>query len=72
MILIFSEHDQMFYLVYEQMQVSKGDLRPLMWTFHSRITLESFTQKVQEKSIKDQHPILFDFLQAVGYTIKQL
>ena len=59
------EHDQLFYLVYERMQVSKENIIPHMWTFQSKITLESLTQKVQEKSIKEQHPILHEFLQAV-------
>ena len=39
---------------------------PHMWTFQSKITLENLTQKLQEKSLKDQHPILYEFLQAVS------
>ena len=64
-LFIHLEHDQLFYLVYERVQVSKGNLIPHMWTFQSKVTLESLTQKIQEKSIKDQHPILHHFLQAV-------
>ena len=63
---IFLEHDQLFYLVYEQMEVSKGSFMPHMWTFQSKITLENLTQKLQEKSLKDQHPILYEFLQSVS------
>ena len=64
-LFIHLEHDQLFYLVYERMQVSKGNLIPHMWTYQSKVTLESLTQKVQEESIKEQHPILHHFLQAV-------
>ena len=69
-IFILLEHDQLFYLVYERMQVSEGSIIPHMWTFQSKITLESLTQKIQEKSIKDQHPILYEFLQAVCHSRK--
>ena len=62
------EHDQLFYLVYERMQISEGNVVPHLWTFQSKITLETLTQKVQEKRIKDQHPILYEFLSAVGFS----
>lgn len=62
----FPEHDQLFYLVYERVQVRQGSIVPHMWTFWSKVTLENLTQKAQEKSIKDLHPILYEFLQAVS------
>lgn len=66
------EHDQLFYLVYERMQVSEGNIAPHVWTFRSKITLENLTQKVQEKRIKDQHPILYEFLLAVGFRDRRI
>lgn len=69
--ILLSEHDQLFYLVYERIQVSRGSIFPHMWSFQSKITLEDLSQKVQEKSIQDGHPILHEFLQAVNlnYTV---
>ena len=66
---IFSilEHDQLFFLVYERMElVNKSSIQPHLWTYHSRISLEHLVQTLQEKKMKKDHPILYEFLQAVS------
>ena len=61
------EHDQLFFLVYEQMElVNKSSIQPHLWTYRSRISLEHLAQTLQEKKMKEKHPILYEFLQAVS------
>ena len=65
------EHDQLFFLVYERMElVNKSSIQPHLWTYHSRITLEHLAQTLQEKKMKKEHPILYEFLQAVSYQLE--
>ena len=63
-----TEHDQLFFLVYERMELmNESSIRPHLWTYHSRITLEHLAQTLQEKKMKEKHPILYEFLQSVSY-----
>ena len=62
------EHDQLFFLVYEHMELmNQSSIQPHLWTYRSRITLEHLAQTLQEKKMKEKHPILYEFLQAVRY-----
>jgi hypothetical protein len=47
--------------------VNKSSIQPHLWTYHSRISLEHLAQTLQEKKMKERHPILYEFLQAVSY-----
>ena len=60
-----SEHDQLFYLMYEHVQVAKESLDPHLWVYHSRITLEHLRQNLQWWNMKKKCPILHAFLQEV-------
>ena len=60
-----SEHDQLFYLVYERVQVVEGTLDPHLWAYRSRITLEHLRQNLQQQNMKKKCPILHAFLQKV-------
>ena len=60
-----SEHDQLFYLVYERVQVVEGSLDPHLWAYRSRITLEHLRQNLQQQNMKKKYPILHEFLQEV-------
>ena len=61
------EHDQLFYLVYERMELmNESSIQPHLWTYRSRITLEHLAQTLQEKKMKKDYPILHEFLQAVS------
>jgi len=59
------EHDQLFYLVYERVQVTKGGLDPHLWAYRFRITLERLNQTLQQKNMKKKCPTLHAFLQEV-------
>ena len=64
------EHDQLFFLVYERMELmNQSSMQPHLWTYRSRITLEHLAQTLQEKRMKERHPILYEFLQAVSVTL---
>ena len=59
----------MFFLVYERTELmNELSIQPHLWTYHSRITLEHLAQTLQEKKMKEKHPILYEFLQAVSYS----
>ena len=60
-----SEHDQLFYLVYERVQVVEGSLNPHLWAYRSRITLEHLRQNLQQQNMRKKCPILHAFLQKV-------
>ena len=60
-----SEHDQLFYLVYERVQVVEESLDPHLWAYRSRITLEHLRQNLQQQNMKKKCPILHAFLQKV-------
>lgn len=62
--LLPSEHDQLFYLVHERVQVTKGSLDPHLWAYHLRITLKHLSLTLQQQNVKN-HPILHAFLQEV-------
>jgi hypothetical protein len=38
---------------------------PHLWSYRQRISLEHLTQTLQDKKMKEKHPILHDFLQMV-------
>ena len=57
---MLSEHDPLFYLVYERTPVIKGSLEPHMWGYRPRITLENLTRYMQQQ--KTKLPILEEFL----------
>ena len=59
------EHDQLFYLVYERVQVVEGSLDPHLWAYRFCITLEHLSQTLQQQSMKKKCPILHAFLQEV-------
>ena len=62
-----SEHDRLFFLVYEHVEVmNQSSIQPHLWTYRSRITLEHLAQTLQEKRMKERHPILYEFLQVVS------
>ena len=62
-----SEHDRLFFLVYERVElVNQSSIQPHLWTYRSRITLEHLAQTLQERKMKERHPILYEFLQAVS------
>ena len=65
--VMYIDHDQLFYLVYEKVKYDEESLEPHLWTYRSRITLEHLRQTLQEKKMRDKHPILHEFLQAVRY-----
>ena len=60
------EQDQLFYLVYEKIRVTKGNLTPHLWTYRSRITLEHLNQTLQQQGKRDKYPILHHFLEKVS------
>ena len=65
-----SEHDRLFFLVYERVELmNQSSIQPHLWTYRSRITLEHLAQTLQEKKMKERHPILYEFLQAVSDSV---
>ena len=65
-----SEHDQLFYLVYERVQVAEGSLDPHLWAYRSRITLEHLRQNLQQRNMEKKCPILHAFLQEVCVCVR--
>ena len=61
-----SEHDQLFYLVYEKVKVNKDNMEPHLWSYRQRISLEHLRQTLQEKKLKEKCHILHEFLQVVS------
>ena len=62
-----SEHDRLFFLVYERVELmNQSSIQPHLWTYRSRITLDHLAQTLQEKKMKEKHPVLYEFLQAVS------
>ena len=59
----FTEHDPLYYLVYERTPVAKGSLEPHLWGYRPRITLEHLTRYMQQQ--KKKFPILEEFLKSV-------
>ena len=59
------EHDQLFYLVYEHLQVAEGSLDPHLWAYRSHITLEHLRRTLQQQNMRKKCPILYAFLQEV-------
>ncbi len=61
------EHDQLFYLVFERVKVSKDNMEPHLWSYRQRISLEHLRQTLQvEKKLKEKCSILYEFLQVVS------
>ncbi len=56
------DHDQLFYLVYEKVQVNEDSMEPHLWSYRPRISLEHLGQTIQEKKLI-KCPILHEFLQ---------
>ena len=65
-----TEHDQLFYLVYEHVSVKRGSLEPHLWTYRQRISVEHIRQTLQEKKLREKYPILHEFLQMVQNTLQ--
>jgi hypothetical protein len=63
---LFPEHGKLFYLAYERMKVESGIIDPHLWSYHQRISLEHLGQDIQQKKLKDKHPVLHEFLHMVG------
>ena len=63
--ILFPEHNQLFCLVYEHVQVAEGSLDPHLWAYRSRITLEHLRQTLQQQNMRKKCPILYTFLQEV-------
>lgn len=61
-----TDHDQLFYLVYEKVKVSEGNMEPHLWSYRQRISLEHLGQTLLEKKLKVKYPILYEFLQKVS------
>lgn len=56
----------LFQIVYEKVSVSEKNFQPHLWTFRSRITLEHLTRLLRQKRIRENHMLLFEFMQVVG------
>ena len=61
---ISSDHDPLYYLVYERTPVVKDSLEPHLWSYRPRITLEHLTRYMQQQ--KKKFPILEEFLKIVS------
>jgi hypothetical protein len=66
LLLCNSDHDQLFFLVYEKVKYTQDNLEPHLWTYRSRITLEHLRQSLHDKKLMKSYPILYEFLQAVS------
>ena len=55
--------------MYEKVKYKEESLEPHLWTYRSRITLEHLRQTLQEEKMRQDYPILSEFLQAVCYSI---
>ena len=61
-----TDHDQLFFLVYEKMAINSNSMEPHLWSYRQRISLEHLGQTLQEQKLKEKFPILHEFLQAVS------
>lgn len=66
---MITEHDQLFYLMYEKVKVSEDNMEPHLWSYRQRISLEHLGQTLQEKKLKEKYPILHAFLQVVCWGV---
>ena len=66
------DHGQLFHLVYEKVKYKEESLEPHLWTYRSRITLDHLRQTLQEEKMRQDYPILSEFLEAVCYSITLL
>ena len=71
-LIVITEHDQLYYLVYEQAKVKENDIRPHLWSYRQRISLEHLGQTLQEKKLREKYPILHEFLQMVCFGVQCL
>lgn len=57
------EHDRLFYVVHEKVQLPPNEVQPHLWSFRSRITLEHLLQILHTR--KETYAILNEFLEQV-------
>ena len=62
-----TDHDPLFYLVYERVPVVEGSLEPHLWGYRPCITLEHLTRYMQQQ--KTKYPLLKEFLKEVGASV---
>jgi len=60
-----TEHDALFFTIYEKMSVHGGDIQPALWRYRTRITLEHLTHIVKQNTGKGLK-ILKQFLDLVS------
>ena len=64
LMLIFSEKDPLHYAIYERVPIPPKEIKPHLWTYRPRITLETFFQELQLQTDGDNnslYPVL-DYL----------
>jgi len=66
-----SEHDDLFFMIYEKLPVRTGDVQPALWRYRARITLEHLSHALQQSTNKSL-AILKEFLRLVNITIPLL
>ena len=67
-VFYISEHDDLFFMIYERTPVHAGDIQPAMWRYRARITLEHLAHALQQNTDKTL-VILKEFLRLVSMTI---
>ena len=67
MIHVISEHDILFFTIYEKIPVRAGDIQPAMWRYRARITLEHLAHALQQSTRKSL-ALLKEFLRLVTIT----
>ena len=63
-----SEHDTLFFTIYEKIPVRSGDIQPAMWRYRARITLEHLAHVLQQSTSKSLS-LLKEFLRLVNIVI---
>lgn len=59
-----AEHDQLFHLVYERVEVKEDSMEPHFWSYRQQISLENLGLSLRDK--KSGNSILFEFLRVVS------
>ena len=62
---VVSEHDILFFTIYEKIPVRSGDIQPAMWRYRARITLEHLAHVLQQSTSKSLG-LLKEFLRLVN------
>ena len=65
---LYSEHDDLFFMIYEKLPVCTGDVQPALWRYRARITLEHLAHALQQSTNKSL-TLLKEFLRLVSITI---